>query len=153
MSVLISTEFTHVNLWAPDQAVLFDAMADALVAGGRVRPTFREAISQRERTFPTGLPVGCGVAIPHTDAVHVVADTISVATLGRPVRFGEMAGHEDAHVDVRVVVMLALSGGNQLGVLKRVIKAIQDDAFLDALLGASDRETLVALTQEAFLPQ
>lgn len=152
MMDLIDTNFIHVGLTVPDQAGLFDAMAAALVSGGRVRSSFRKAIEDREAVFPTGLPVGCGVAIPHTDAEHVIDDAISVATLESPVPFGEMAGEPGAQVGARVIIMLALGSGAQVEVLTRVVKAIQSNDFLDSLLRARDPAEVADLAKGAFLP-
>lgn len=149
---LIRTDFVHVGLDVPDQAALFDVMAGALIDRGRVRP-YRQAIEERESVFPTGLPVGIGVAIPHTDAEHVIEDTIAIATLATPVVFGEMAGEADATVEARAVIMLALASGSQVEVLKRVIKAIQNAEFMDALVRAGEPAEVMELATVAFLPQ
>ncbi|MEZ5087551.1 MAG: PTS sugar transporter subunit IIA [Tessaracoccus sp.] len=150
---LIRTDFVHVGLDVPDQAALFDVMAGALIDRGRVRPSYRQAIEERESVFPTGLPVGIGVAIPHTDAEHVIEDTIAIATLATPVVFGEMAGEADATVEARAVIMLALASGSQVEVLKRVIKAIQNAEFMDALVRAGEPAEVMELATVAFLPQ
>lgn len=151
MNVLISPQFAQVGLQVPDQAALFDAMVGPLRAQERVRGSFRAALSEREIHFPTGLPIGRGVAIPHTDAEHVRADTIALATLAEPIRFGEMGGGEHASVDVSLVVMLALSNGSQIAVLKRVINAIRSSDFQASLAQAEDSHELAALALQEFL--
>lgn len=152
MMDLISTDFVHVGLSVPDQAALFDAMAGALADAGRVKPSYRQAIEARESVFPTGLPVGIGVAIPHTDAEHVIEDTIAIATLTSPVVFGAMAGDPEDKVEARVIIMLALASGSQIEVLKRVIKAIQDSEFMAALSRAEDPAEVAQMAKSAFLP-
>lgn len=149
---LINTDFVHVGLDVPDQAALFDVIAGRLADRGRVRPSYRKAIEDREGVFPTGLPVGIGVAIPHTDAEHVIEDTIAIATLTSPVIFGEMAGEPDATVEARVIIMLALASGSQVEVLKRVIKGIQNAEFMDALVAAQDPAEVAEMAKAVFIP-
>lgn len=152
MTHLIEPDYVLLRLDVADRDGVFAALAGALEAGGRVRPSYRQALIDREAVFPTGLPVGCGVAIPHTDAEHVITDTIAVATLARPVEFSEMGGGDEP-VAVRVVFMLALGPtGEHVKVLKRVVKAIQRDAFLDAVAASDSVQEVTRLARAEFEP-
>lgn len=150
MNEMISTQFLHVGLKVADQNELFTTMTGSLMSSGRVRASYLQALLDREAVFPTGLPVGCGVAIPHADAEHVLTDTIAIATLTEPVNFGEMGGSDDL-VAVRVVIMLALTAtGGHIKILQRVVKAIQNTAFLDAVTESKTAEELAQVAMSAF---
>ncbi|AXE37257.1 PTS sugar transporter subunit IIA [Acidipropionibacterium virtanenii] len=146
MSDLIVPELVHVGVEVPGRGELFSLMAGALGEQGRTRESFLQGLVDREKNYPTGLPVNGGVAIPHTDAEHVIADAISIATLSTPVGFREMAGVDDTEIPVDVVIMLALGGaGQHLAVLQEVIKAIQDADFLAAVRASRSAEEIAGL--------
>ncbi|MBU5585366.1 PTS sugar transporter subunit IIA, partial [Enterococcus sp. S181_ASV_20] len=53
-----------------------------------VHPSYQQAVIERERIFPTGLPTkGINVAIPHTDSIHVKKEGFLVGVLEKPVTF------------------------------------------------------------------
>ena len=63
-------------LHAKDQTDLFEQVASLLEERQIVTPTYRSALIEREKSFPTGLDMEFlgkdlpNVAIPHTDIVH-----------------------------------------------------------------------------------
>ena len=81
MGDIVQARFVYPSATFADTGELFGAIGADLEAAGMVRPTFAAALARRESNYPTGLPVSGGVAIPHTDAEHVITDTIAVATL------------------------------------------------------------------------
>ena len=62
------------------------ATAAELFAEGYVKESYSDAIIEREKKYPTGLPTGeiC-VAIPHTDPEHVNDAAICLSILEKPV--------------------------------------------------------------------
>ncbi|MDO4800436.1 MAG: PTS sugar transporter subunit IIA, partial [Bacillota bacterium] len=105
------------QIWVEPQEIWIDAkfstseealsaMANHLVNRGICKPSFVEAILNREREFPTGLETlsGIGVALPHTDAEHVLCDRLAIAILEREIPFGAM-GFEQEKVEVKLIVM------------------------------------------------
>lgn len=127
---------------------LLDHIAADLHEFGYVKASYARAIKEREVAFPTGLPVPGGVAIPHTDASHVLKDGLVVATLAEPLLFGEMGGAVDDTVPVSLVIGLVLSDGEKhLQFLSSTIQAIQDPEFVAAVTAAtSDDEIRAAVT-------
>jgi len=115
---------------------------------GLVKPTFVAAAVERERTMPTGLPLGddINVAVPHTDPEHVLRPGLALATLAQPVLFGSMDDPEQM-IPVRVVFVMALSERKaQIEMLQSIAEVIQDRKTLDALLAARTvPEVLTAL--------
>ncbi len=149
MSGLVTPEYVFVNLEATTPQEVFEGMGGALRTGGMVTDGYVDALAAREENYPTGLPVGCGVAIPHTDAKYVIHDAIAVATLAHPVSFEGMGGGED--VAVSLVFMLVLGHDqNHVAVLKRVIQGIQDKTFLDSVSATTDADEIARLASAKF---
>jgi|GEM_PF-127284 len=154
MDDIVSAQFVYLKAAVEDSTALFALVGSDLCTAGRVRESFSQALETREATYPTGLPVGDGVAIPHADACHVIHDTIAVVTLARPIKFQLMAGVDDGFVDVSTVFVLALKDPDQhLSLLPRVVKSIQDPQFLDSLRVAVDPLRAAELVERAFLDE
>lgn len=115
-----------------------------------VKESFLHAILEREKVYPTGLPLAnMGVAIPHTDPEHVISPMISVAVLSNPVKF-HMMGSPEMVVDVEVVLMLAISEpSSQLVMLERLMGIFQNEEAMSALKNAkTTQEVTVLLDRE-----
>lgn len=139
----LNTNFIYRNTSFTDQNAFFNGVASDLYAAGYVTADYAQALKDREAEFPTGLPVPGGVAIPHTDATHVLRDTIAVATLAEPISFGEMGGDDGDMVSVSLIVLLVLtSAAGHLAFLSETIKAIQDPSFVAALMSSSSDEDI-----------
>ena len=124
-----------------NQHEVISLIAAPLIKDGMVVADFARHVINREKTFPTGLPVEpVGVAIPHTDHQHVLQNAISIGILPEAVMFEEMSG-EPEPVPVRVIFMLALGESNkQLNVLGWIMDVIQDEQFMQQLLVMNDEE-------------
>ncbi|MDR1506886.1 MAG: PTS sugar transporter subunit IIA [Treponema sp.] len=113
------------------------AMCGILFSRGYVKDSFCEAILERERLYPSGLPMeGHKIAIPHTDAEHVNESVLLFARLAHPVEFSSM-GDPDEKIPVQLVSMFALKEKKKIGFLLDVlINAYSDNDTLDAVLKA-----------------
>ena len=81
-------------------------------------------------------------AIPHADPEHVLTPGLALATLARPVPFGEM-GTRDGTVDVRLVAMPLLTDAREhLEALQRLMGLLSDEAAVQDLLDATDDQQL-----------
>ncbi len=126
----VNEGFVFIDLEANSATDVIQFLSRQLLNAGFVKVTFEEAVLEREKIFPTGLPTPeIGVAIPHTDPEHVIKPTIAIAILKKPVTFGEM-GYPESTVAVRIVCLLALDGKKQVELLSKVAEAIQDVSFL-----------------------
>lgn len=141
---IIAEGLARVGVTASSREVLLRNLATELVSAGRAKESFVEALIERERQFPTGLPTrGMCVAIPHTDVEHVIAPTISVTRLASPLVFGEMGGN-DRTVEVELVLVLAMKDkSSQLGLLQSLIGAFSDVDFMASLRSAPGAPALV----------
>jgi PTS system galactitol-specific IIA component len=145
MTVIPRGELSILSLDAHSDVEVLEALASRAEAAGWVRPTFREALLERERVFPTGLPTPIPVAIPHADVEHVIKQGLGVALLKRPVKFGELGGG-DTSVEVQAAVLLLVTEPErQSELLMRLVNVFQLDDWLDTLRHASDASELAEL--------
>jgi PTS system galactitol-specific IIA component len=136
--------FTSLETNSADE--LIELLAGALHKQGLVRDSFARAVRKREATSPTGLPLARRkVAVPHADPEHVIAPGVAVATLARPVAFGEM-GNPESYLDVDVVLMLALRDRDSVQKeLVRLVETFQNPDFVDRIHAAADPQQLFKL--------
>lgn len=130
---------------------LLEEIADVLYANHKVKKTFKEAVITREERFPTGLDTGnFGIAIPHTDGIHVNKPAIAIAILSKKVPFIQM-GSFDEIVQVEVIFMLALNKAeNQLEALQALIALIQDKETIRYLKNAKDAHQVIQAVDRFF---
>jgi galactitol PTS system EIIA component len=103
-----------------------------------VKETFIQAILEREKVYPTGLPLGnTGVAIPHTDPEHVISPMLAFARLKNPVTF-QMMGNKNETVQTDFVFMLAIKEPEkQLVMLERLMGIFQVEGTMSSLKTAT----------------
>ena len=132
------------------EAVLRE-MAGYLARQGLVKESYCQAVLDREKTFPTGIPADpVAVAIPHSDREHVLETAVLVAKTERPVPFRRI-DDPDGSVEVGVVFMMAIdSNQGQLDTITRVMDLIQDPGVIEALAASADPEEIRAIAARAF---
>jgi len=115
-----------------------------LHSNGLVKESFVAACIERERRYPTGLPTNIGVAIPHTDAEHVLNPGACVLRLKSPVNFGRI-DDPGTFMPVRMVITLAInSNACHSTILSRLIRILQDDNFVDYSLRECEAQKMEA---------
>lgn len=135
----------QLNCQVKDQFEAISLAAQPLLDKKMVKDTFIEAVLEREKTFPTGLPTAIGVALPHTDARHVIEEGISIITLKNPVEFRGM-GNPKEQVSVEVIFLLAIKNpAKQLGILQKIITIIQNKEILIKIKAAEDPQKVYNL--------
>lgn len=124
-------------------------LADRLEAGGYIKSSYLPAVLEREKTYPTGLPLAAfGVAIPHTDPEHVNKPAISVATLKEPVVFHKM-GSPDETVQAKIVFVLAISEpSKQLVMLEKLMTLFRKEEVMTKLSHMTSYEEAAHLLQQ-----
>ncbi len=127
-----------------DREVL-SAMTDYLCEKGIVKDTYKQAILEREQSFPTGLKTGgINVAIPHADICHVNEAAICVAVLKTPAPFRAM-DEPDNDVPVSLVIMLALTTFVSKSKMGKAMRACSEDKGAAQLMGI-DVNTTISVT-------
>lgn len=149
-SDLVTPECIFDELQCSRRDEALTVMARYLVDTGYCHSSFVDAILERERVHPSGLPMpGHKIAIPHTDAEHVRQSVILFARLKNPVTFQSM-GDPDERIPVQMISMFALREKNRIGdMLQTLITVYQHDEILDAILNAEGRQEIFQVLQEA----
>ena len=122
-------------------------LGDILREQGFVKDNFVEAALERERTLPTGLPLGgaYNAAIPHVDIEFVNHSALGLATLKNEVVFNNMVD-ADEEVPCRLVIMLALDQAkSQIEMLQSVAAVLQDPELIKKLIGARTAEEVLSI--------
>ncbi|MDK2879457.1 MAG: galactitol system component [Thermoanaerobacteraceae bacterium] len=147
-SSLLNPDLIQINVEAQNKEQIIKSLAKLLISGGYVRESYMDAVLEREKVFPTGLPTeGVGVSIPHADIKHVIKPAIAVAILRNPVKFDVM-GNPDESVDVKLVFMLAIKESNmQVNMLKNLVSVFQDKKLLLKLANTSNKNNLISLLE------
>lgn len=132
-------KFIVVNTNTTDKMDLLKELGGKMLEAGYVEDTYTEAVCEREKVYPTGLPTpGVGIAIPHTDSIHVKEKAIILGILDQPVEFMVM-GSTDEFVDAGLVFMLAIEQPHaQLEMLQKLIAVCQDQDSLKVLKEHTD---------------
>ncbi|TXH37811.1 MAG: PTS sugar transporter subunit IIA [Rhodospirillaceae bacterium] len=147
---LISPQLVFAGVEAGNADEVIALLGNKLAEQGLVADTYVEAVIARESDMPTGLPLGeINVAVPHTDPEHVIAPTVAVATLTRPVPFGNMED-PDEKLPVSIVFLLALKEKDkQIEMLQAIVGLIQNGSLLEEMTAAADKEDILALLAKA----
>lgn len=120
-------------------------LAGRFVEAGVVKESFIEAVAHRETVFPTALPAEIPIAIPHTASEHVITPAVGIGVLRHPVEFCQM-GTPDIKLMPELVFMLAIKDPKaQIGLLKQMMKLIQNGELLRAIKGAEDVQAVYDL--------
>ncbi|WP_373899320.1 PTS sugar transporter subunit IIA [Haloimpatiens sp. FM7315] len=131
---LLNEELIILDFEAEDKKDLLKKLSSILIEKGYVKDSFKEAILKREEVFPTGLMTeSTNIAIPHTDAIHVIKPTILFAKLKNPVTFKEMGmGKND--VNAELIFMLAINNPtSQVTTLSKLMSILSNKPVLESL--------------------
>ena len=126
-------------LHAKDQTDLFKQVASLLEERQIVTPTYRSALIEREKSFPTGLDMEFlgkdlpNVAIPHTDIVHNLTENVVVVRLDQPVTFHNMIA-PDKEVQVSLLFFIINNtSSSQTNILAQLMDFFTSNGNLEAL--------------------
>ena len=145
-------ELVLLNYQAKDAEDVLKALADKLFEDGSVKETYFQAMLDRERLYPTGLPIdGIKVAIPHAEVEHVNYSAFAIATLPTPVKFGEMGAGPDSFLDVQIIMMLANADPEeQVKTLRKMVDLFDEPDSLDAIMAAKTTDDIVEILKENY---
>lgn len=139
--------FPHME----DKETLIERLGSAAVERALVLPSFTKAVIDREKDYPTGLSTEyIDLAVPHTDACHVIQQAIIVAKLDDPVTFVAM-GSDDKTVAAKYVFLLLLKNdGEQVPLLQKLMDMCSDKDATDALKKADTPEEIFKVIYEYY---
>ena len=142
-------------LEADNQEQLFDQVATLLEEKKVVTDTYRSALIEREKMFPTGLDMEFlgkdlpNVAIPHTDTIHNLTENVVVVRLAKPVTFHNMIA-PDKEVEVSLLFFIINnSSSSQTNILAQLMDFFTGDGHLEALSKIAEPEALFQYISEA----
>ena len=142
-------------LEADNQEQLFDQVATLLEEKKVVTDTYRSALIEREKMFPTGLDMEFlgkdlpNVAIPHTDTIHNLTENVVVVRLAKPVTFHNMIA-PDKEVEVSLIFFIINnSSSSQTNILAQLMDFFTGDGHLEALSKITEPEALFQYISEA----
>ena len=142
-------------LEADNQEQLFDQVATLLEERKIVTDTYRSALIEREKAFPTGLDMEFlgkdlpDVAIPHTDTIHNLTENVVVVRLAKPVTFHNMIA-PDKEVEVSLLFFIINnSNSSQTNILAQLMDFFTGDGHLEALSKITEPEALFQYISEA----
>lgn len=142
--ILISPALVILDLEAETDQEAIEKLANRLLEQGVVKESYVPAVKQRERDFCTGLGYKeMGVAIPHTDSIHVNRQAIGIGILKKPVAFCAM-GMPDETVEVEIMFMLAIEKPDaQITFLSKMIDVFQQHGCLKSVRSSATPEEAV----------
>lgn len=142
-------------LEADNQEQLFDQVATLLEEKKVVTDTYRSALIEREKMFPTGLDMEFlgkdlpNVAIPHTDTIHNLTENVVVVRLAKPVTFHNMIA-PDKEVEVSLLFFIINnSSSSQTNILAQLMDFYTGNGHLEALSKITEPEALFQYISEA----
>ena len=142
-------------LEADNQGQLFDQVATLLEEKKVVTDTYRSALIEREKMFPTGLDMEFlgkdlpNVAIPHTDTIHNLTENVVVVRLAKPVTFHNMIA-PDKEVEVSLLFFIINnSSSSQTNILAQLMDFFTGNGHLEALSKLTDPEALYQYISDA----
>ena len=136
MSIL-SKERIQLNATATDRDDAIRKAGELLVSSGCVLPEYVEGMLKRETTMSTCL--GGGVAIPHgmyENKDHVLQTGISVLQVPAGVEW-------DPDEIVYLVIGIASSSDEHVGILASLADVVDDENNLKALIGATSPDVIL----------
>src|SRR5699024_8064439 len=130
-SNLFHKNLISLNVDYSSQAEMFEKVSFDLEQEGFVEHSFKEALIEREKEFPTGLSTNeFNVAIPHTDVKHVKYPFIYVTTSIAPLDFVQM-GSDSSLIKVNTIFILGIKDPQgQVGLLSEIMEKIQNVDFI-----------------------
>lgn len=131
---LLKHDLIQLDWEVADQDEFFNRMSDKLLGRGYVKESFLTAIKAREQAYPTALPTQPeAIAIPHSDAEHIIEPFIASTRLASPVTWHEMANNDETHA-VRFIFMLGFTQEDgHVEVLQTLLENFQDPEFMKRL--------------------
>jgi PTS system galactitol-specific IIA component len=137
--MFFSEEIAFFNQSCSSKEEALKKLADDFLAKGLVKDTFFQAVIDREKDYPTGLSInGIGVAIPHTDGIHIIKPQIGFMSLKEPVIFKDMvdANHE---IEVSTIFMLGLlKSEQQVDMLQKLVELFQDEVLFKKVIACKN---------------
>ena len=146
MSVKLELIF-HSDFANAKEALAF--AGSLLQEKGYVKDGFAQALLDREKHYPTGIPTAPPIALPHTDGDLVLSPCLLCVVNKKILSFKSLGG-DDEEVLVQLLFVLALKDGNShLKTLSVLIEKSQTGQLQNLLLqSTSEAEAMGVLVSQ-----
>lgn len=122
---------------------LFNKVASLLEERNIVKKSYRKALLDREKEYPTGLDMSAvgdnlpNVAIPHTDVKHNLKENIVFVKLDKPVMFHNMIAPKDTLEVSLLFFIINNSSDSQTNILAKLMDFFTKKGNLEGLIKLS----------------
>ena len=143
---LFKPELVLFDFEAADRFDFFKKVEAVLLEGGYIKDTWYDAITTREKDFPTGLQFETvAVALPHVDPEHLIKPYIAVVRPKRPIVFEGMAGI-GGEIPAELIVNLGLTehAEGQVAVLQALMGVFLEADAVKDIMAQDTPEGMVA---------
>lgn len=148
---LFSPDLVFFDFEAKDRHEFFSKLGKKLEERGLIKPTWYDAIEERETNYATGLHFEhIDVAIPHVDPQHIVKPYIAVVKPSAPIEFEHMAG-AGPNVQAQIIMNLGVErDGGQVAVLQTLMNIFMDEAKAQEILAQTTEQGMVDTVRKFF---
>lgn len=139
-------ELIYVDYECTDQKDFFRTISNNSIVKNYIKEGFLEAITEREKNFPTGLDFGkYKIAIPHTNPEYIEKEGIVFIHPKEKIVFRDMGLDSiDLEVDF-ILLLLVKNSGGQIQLLENIMDMFSNEDLLDQLIKERDKENIYSL--------
>ena len=150
MELYLNEELVFRNVQAKTDSEVLAFLASEMYKKNNVKEEYIQAIQEREKEYPTGLPsTPPGIAIPHANYEMVNKTTLAIATLKDPVLFHNMENNNE-QLPIQIVIMMAIGEPHgQVEMLQKIVGIIQDEPLRQEMIRAGNDTELLELLKKA----
>lgn len=150
MELYLDEELVFRNVQAKTDSEVLAFLASEMYKKNYVKEEYIQAIQEREKEYPTGLPsTPPGIAIPHANYEMVNKTTLAIATLKDPVLFHNMENNNE-QLPIQIVIMMAIGEPHgQVEMLQKIVGIIQDEPLRQEMIRAGNDTELLELLKKA----
>ncbi len=150
MELYLNEELVFRNVQAKTDSEVLAFLASEMYKKNYVKEEYIQAIQEREKEYPTGLPsTPPGIAIPHANYEMVNKTTLAIATLKDPVLFHNMENNNE-QLPIQIVIMMAIGEPHgQVEMLQKIVGIIQDESLRQEMIRAGNDTELLELLKKA----
>lgn len=146
ISELLKEEYIWLDEKLDTKEDIFHLVFSKAYKDEKVKDSFYEGLINRERLYPTGLQLeNHGVAIPHTDILHVKEEFIAIVLPEKPVEFFRMDNANEVVLADIVFVLAIKDSKSHMKTLSELMDLIQNDSLLSEILRSSDKKKIIQL--------
>ncbi len=130
----------NVNL--KNQFSLFEEMGKLLIEKGYVAGNYVEAITEREKMYPTGITTtSYTVAIPHVDAKYAKVNTMYVITSEEGIEFED--SEEDKIIKSKIIFGIIIKDhDSHIDFLVQISNLLQNEELLKEIYNAENSKEM-----------